>query len=155
MLSHMTMTDEQRKSLILQYFRAFDNGGTAPDGSSILELFAPDAQVYFPKWGIATGREQIGKMFSDLGARLVSITHDYAHFNWVFSGSDTVVVEGVSHGEHVDGKWRAGDPTWGAGYWCDVFEVRDWLITRCFIYLDPDYGSADVQRYPWLRRDSE
>ena len=155
MLSHMTMTDEQRKSVILQYFRAFDNGGTAPDGSSILELFAPDAQVYFPKWGIATGREQIGKMFADLGARLVSITHDYAHFNWVFSGSDTVVVEGVSHGEHVDGKWRAGDPTWGAGYWCDVFEVRDWLITRCFIYLDPDYGSADVERYPWLSRASE
>jgi hypothetical protein len=47
MLSKMTMTDEQRKSLILEYFRAFDNDGVRPGGGSILELFAPDAQVYF------------------------------------------------------------------------------------------------------------
>jgi len=38
-----------------------------------------------------------------------------------------VVCEGTSHGEHKDGRWRAGDPEWGAGRWCDVFEIRDWL----------------------------
>jgi len=32
----------------------------------------------------------------------------------------------------------------------DVFEVRDWLIQRCFIYLDPDYAAQDTARYPWL-----
>jgi hypothetical protein len=31
-----------------------------------------------------------------------------------------------------------------------VFEIRDFLIQRCFIYLDPDYAGADVDRYPWL-----
>jgi hypothetical protein len=31
-----------------------------------------------------------------------------------------------------------------------VFEIRDWLIQRCFIYLDPDYAGQDTQRYPWL-----
>lgn len=30
------------------------------------------------------------------------------------------------------------------------FEIRDFKIQRCFIYLDPDYESADVGRYPWL-----
>lgn len=54
MLSTMTMTDEHRKSVILDYFRAFDNGGVALDGRNILELFSEDALVYFPKWGIAT-----------------------------------------------------------------------------------------------------
>ena len=49
------MTDEHRKSVILDYFRAFDNGGVAPDGRNILELFAKDAQVYFPKWGSRQG----------------------------------------------------------------------------------------------------
>jgi hypothetical protein len=37
-----------------------------------------------------------------------------------------------------------------AGRWCDVFEVRDFLIQRCFIYLDPDYAGLDTDRYPWL-----
>jgi hypothetical protein len=31
-----------------------------------------------------------------------------------------------------------------------VFEIRDWLIQRCFIYLDPDYAAQDTARYPWL-----
>ncbi|BCX69017.1 MULTISPECIES: nuclear transport factor 2 family protein [Pseudomonas] len=152
MLSNMTMSDEHRKSVILDYFRAFDNGGVAPDGRHILELFSEDAQVYFPKWGIATGRTQIAELFADLSARLISITHDYAHFNWVFSGTDVVVCEGTSHGEHVDGAWCAGNPDWAAGYWCDVFEVRDWKIHRCFIYLDPDYAGQDCLRYPWLAK---
>jgi hypothetical protein len=34
-----------------------------------------------------------------------------------------------------------------------VFEVRDFLIQRCFIYLDPDYASQDTDRYPWLSSD--
>ena len=27
---------------------------------------------------------------------------------------------------------------------------RDFLIQRCFIYLDPDYAGRDTERYPWL-----
>jgi hypothetical protein len=62
------------------------------------------------------------------------------------------VCEGTSHGEHRDGPWRAGVPEWAAGRWCDVFEIRDWKIQRCFIYLDPDYAAKDTERYPWLPR---
>ena len=58
-----TMTDEQRKSVALEYLKAFDNGGVTSTGGSILDLFAEDAQVFFPKWGIANGREEIGTMF--------------------------------------------------------------------------------------------
>jgi len=149
-LTRQTMTDEQRKSVALEYLKAFDNGGVTSSGASILDLFASDAQVYFPKWGLATGRDQIGKLFGDVGGTLKSIQHHYASFHWVFSGGDVVVCEGASHGEHRDGPWRAGVPEWGAGRWCDVFEIRDWLIQRCFIYLDPDYAGRDTARYPWL-----
>jgi hypothetical protein len=149
-LTRQTMTDEQRKSVALEYLKAFDNSGLASDGSSILELFAEDAQVYFPKWGIATGREQIGKLFGDVGGNLKFIRHDYAGFNWIFSGSDLVVCEGTSYGEHRDGPWRASVPEHGAGRWCDVFEIRNWKIQRCFIYLDPDYAGKDTARYSWL-----
>ena len=146
-----TMTDEQRKSVALEYLKAFDNGGTTSTGDSILSLFSEDAQVYFPKWGMATGKAAIGECFGAVGATLTSIRHDYANFNWVMTGSDTFVCEGTSYGEHQDGEWRAG--VTHAGRWCDVFEVRDFLIQRCFIYLDPDYAGADTDRYPWLSAD--
>ena len=145
-----TMTDEQRKSVALEYLKAFDNGGVTSTGGSILDLFATDAQVYFPKWGVATGTEEIGRLFTDVGGTLKAIRHDYATFNFFFSGSDYLLVEGTSYGEHRDGPWRAGVPDSGAGRWCDVFEIRDWKIQRCFIYLDPDYAGLDTGRYHWL-----
>jgi ketosteroid isomerase-like protein len=143
------MTDEQRKSVALEYLKAFDNGGTTSTGGSILDLFAEDAQVMFPKWGVAAGKEHIGQLFADIGSSMISIQHHCAELTYD-SGSDVVVVEGTSHGEHKDGPWRAGVPEWGAGRWCDVFEIRDFLIQRCFIYLDPDYAGLDRARYPWL-----
>jgi hypothetical protein len=149
-LARETMTDEQRKSVALEYLKAFDNGGVTSTGDGILELFAEDTQVYFPKWGMANGREEVGRMFAEVGATIKKIEHHYAHFNWIFSGGDTLVVEGTSHGEHQDGPWRAGVPEWAAGRWCDVFEIRDWRIQRLFIYLDPDYAAKDTERYPWL-----
>lgn len=148
------MTDEQRKSVAIEYFKAFDNGGVTPDGGSILDLFADDAQVYFPKWGLANGKEEMGQLFTDVGGTLNSITHDYATFNYIFSGSDVLVVEGTSSGEHQTGMWRAGAPDWAAGRFCNVIEIRDFKIQRCFIYLDPDYAGADTERYPWLREQA-
>jgi hypothetical protein len=106
--------------------------------------------VYFPKWGLASGKEQIGKLFGEVGKTIKSIEHHYSQFNWIFSGTEVVVCEGTSHGEHQDGTWRAGVPEWGAGRWCDVFEISDWKIQRVFIYLDPDYAGKDTGRYPWL-----
>jgi hypothetical protein len=146
------MTDEQRKSVALEYLKALDAGGVTPSGKSIFDLFSPHAEVYFPKWGVAHGRAQIETLFGDVGSKLKSITHHYDSLKWIFSGGDSIVCEGLSHGEHADGPWRAGDPDWGAGRWCDVFEIRDGLIQRCFIYLDPDYAGKDTERYPWIKK---
>ena len=44
-LTTQTMTDEQRKSVAIEYLKAFDNGGVTSSGDSILALFAEDAQV--------------------------------------------------------------------------------------------------------------
>jgi ketosteroid isomerase-like protein len=144
------MTDSERKALALEYLKAFDNAGMTESGGSILELFAEDAQVYFPKCGFANGRDEIGQMFGDVGGTLKSILHDYDAFIYVMTGTDTFAVEGKSAGEHRDGPWKAGEPEHGAGRWCDVFEVRDGKIQRCFIYLDPDYAGKETARYPWL-----
>jgi hypothetical protein len=147
-ISRHPMTDEQRKSVALEYLKAFDNKGVTSTGGSILDLFAEDAQVFFPKWGLATGKAHIGMLFTDFGSLLESVLHDYASFKWIMTGTDIFACEGTSSGVHRDGAWRAG--VTHAGRWCDVFEVRDFLIQRCFIYLDPDYAGLDTQRYPWL-----
>ena len=143
------MTDEQRKSVAMEYFKAADRGGITSTGGSLLDLFADDAQLYLPKWGLATGKEEISRAAADVFSTFKSTTHHYASINWIISG-DLVVAEGTSHGEHQDGPWRAGQPEWGGGRWCTVFEVRDWLIHRAFVYLDPDYAGRDTERYPWL-----
>ena len=39
-----------------------------------MDLFADDAQVFFPKWGLATGKQQIGQLFTDFGAEPVTST---------------------------------------------------------------------------------
>ena len=149
-LTRQTMTDEQRKSVALEYLKGFDNAGVTSTGESILELFADDAQVAFPKWGLANGKQEIAQLFTEVGATIKAIRHDYASLNYIFSGGDTIVVEGTSYGEHRDGPWRVGVPEHGAGRWCDVFEIRDFKIQRVFIYLDPDYAGRDTERYPWL-----
>jgi ketosteroid isomerase-like protein len=137
-----TMTDVQRKSVALEYLKRLDRG------ENFFDLFADDAQVYFPKWGLANGRAEFEKLFSDLGSILSGIRHDYTYFNYIIQG-DHVVVEGTSQGETAGGvEWRAG--VTHAGRWCDVFEIRDFKIQRVFIYLDPDYAGADTERYPWL-----
>ena len=114
-------------------------------------MFTTNAQVYFAKWGLANGKDEIGRLFGDVGGTLKAIRHDYAAFNWIMTGGDVFACEGTSYGEHRDGAWRAG--VTHAGRWCDVFEVRDFLIQRCFIYLDPDYAGLDTDRYPWLSAD--
>ena len=55
-VTNQNMTNEQRKSVALEYLKAFDHGGVISSGGSILDLFASDAQVCFPKWGIAEGK---------------------------------------------------------------------------------------------------
>lgn len=149
-ITRQSMSDEQRKSVALEYFKSMDQGGVTSDGQSMFTLFDERAQAYFPKWGLANGRAEIEKMFGEVGSTLKGITHHYATFNWIFSGGDLVVVEGTSHGEHRDGAWHAGQPESAPGRFCDVFEIRDFLIQRVFIYLDPDYACKDTARYPWL-----
>ena len=116
-VSKLAMTDEQRKSVALEYLKAFDNKGVTSTGGSIMDLFADDAQVFFPKWGLATGKKQIGQLFTDFGAGIKSILHDYATFNWT-RPAPTSSLSKARASRSKDGPWRAGVSH--AGRWCDV-----------------------------------
>jgi len=143
--------EDARKAVAESYLKALDAGGVSPTtGLGLFEHFTQDAEVYFPKWGVARGMDEIVQMFSDVGGTLKGITHHYDGFNWYMTGTDRFVVEGTSEGIHRDGPWMADDPKWGAGRWCDCFEVTDGKISRLFIYLDPDYAGKDTERYNWI-----
>lgn len=146
-----TAAEEARKAIATSYLKALDAGGVSPTtGIGLFDHFADDAEVYFPKWGIARGKDEIIRMFTDIGGTLKGITHHYDAFNWYMTGTSRFSVEGTSHGEHRDGPWKADNPPWGAGRWCDCFDVTDGKITRLFIYLDPDYAGKDTGRYNWI-----
>jgi hypothetical protein len=81
------------------------------------------------------------------------IDHTTSHLNLVFSGGTTVAVEGLTRGRHRDGDWQAGTPQWGAGRFCNIFEIWDFKIQRLHIYLDPDYAGRDTDRYSWLAHE--
>ena len=145
-LTMQTMTPEQMKSVALEYLKRLDRG------DDFFDLFADDAQLYFPKYGVVNGVDEIQRLYGSVGQILAEITHDYAYFNFICEG-DMLVVEGTSSGSTQSGaEWRAG--VTHAGRWCDVFEIRDFKIQRLFIYLDPDYGSEDTERYPWLQEST-
>ncbi len=144
--------EEARKAIAESYLKALDAGGVSPTtGLGLFDHFTEDAEVYFPKWGVAKGKEQVVQMFTDVGGTLKGITHHYDGFTWYMTGTDSFAVEGTSEGSHRDGDWVAGDPDWGAGRFCDCFTVRDGQIARLFIYLDPDYAGQDTARYDWIQ----
>ncbi len=143
--------DTARKAIAESYLKSLDAGGVSPTtGLGLFDHFSDDAEVFFPKWGVAKGKEEVIKMFTDVGGTLKSIKHHYDGFTWHMNGSESFAVEGTSEGEHRDGPWMADQPKWGAGRFCDCFTVKDGKITRLFIYLDPDYAGKDTARYGWI-----
>jgi ketosteroid isomerase-like protein len=138
-------TEHNKVSLAKEYFARLDAGSPA-----LLELFTEDAQIYFPKFGIGRGRQAILEVLSGLGSTIQSVQHPSDSFVYIQSGN-YLAVEGTSRGVLKSGAhWAAGETP--GGRFCNVFEFRGDLICRVHIYLDPDYGGADTQRFLWGER---
>jgi hypothetical protein len=135
-------SEKARLAAVNEYFVKADAGDF-----SILELFTEDVQIYFPKFGIATGKTAFGDLATGLLGSLKSIAHHISDFKYVV-GSDSIVVEGTTHGADREGAEWSGGKTAG-GRFCSVFEFRGPLIARMHIYLDPDYTSRDEKRFLW------
>ena len=90
---------------VQQYFVKADAGN-----ASVFELFTDDVQIYFPKFGIATGKAAFGELATGLLGSLKSIAHYISDFKYVV-GSDSVVVEGATHGADRSSGWRMARST--------------------------------------------
>jgi SnoaL-like domain len=135
-------TQHDTVSIAKEYFVRLDAGSP-----TLLDLFTEDAQIFFPKFGIGRGRAAILEAMSGLGGRLQSIAHASDSFVYIASGN-LLAVEGTTRGVLKNGvRWAAGETP--GGRFCNVFEFRGNLICRVHIYLDPDYGGEDAERFLW------
>jgi ketosteroid isomerase-like protein len=132
------------QALAREYFVRADAG--RPE---VADLFADDVEIFFPKFGVARGKAAFWDLARGLLGSLSSLAHDIDKFSYITSGQ-TVVVEGTTYGVLRNGQTWAGGETPG-GRFCSVFQFRNGLISRMYIYLDPDYGGADTQRFLWGR----
>jgi ketosteroid isomerase-like protein len=135
------MNEQEQINIAREYFLRADQG--RPD---VLDLFTPDAELYFPKFGFGFGRESFFEMVKGFAGDLEMIQHDYDALNYMPSGH-YVIVEGTSHGK-MNGKTWQGGKTPG-GRFCNVFKFRDGLIASLHVYLDPDYTGEDELRFRW------
>jgi SnoaL-like domain len=135
---------ELNVSIAKEYFRRADAGR-----ADLLDLMTQDVQLYFPKFGVARGRQAFGEVAAGLGGVFDWVEHDFSTYNFI-SAARYVVVEGTTRGAMKDGKsWKAGETP--GGRFCNVFEFESGLISRVYVYLDPDYTSEDSGRFRWGR----
>jgi hypothetical protein len=91
----MRSTDQEKINIAREYFMRADQG--RPD---ILELFHEDAEIYFPKFGLGSGRNSFLEMVKGFEGTLEYIQHDYDRLIFVPS-ADHLVVEGTSPRQNV------------------------------------------------------
>jgi SnoaL-like domain len=138
------MNDHDKIAVARKYFELADQG--RPE---VLELFHEDAEIYFPKFGIGSGRASLFEMINGFKGTLEAIVHDYDTLKFIPAG-DYLAVEGTSNGRMSGRSWIGG--TTPGGRFCNVFRFRDERIASLHIYLDPDYLGEDEPRFRWGKK---
>src|SRR5258705_4151643 len=74
--------------------------------ADLLDLFHPEFQLYFPKFGIKHGPQAFMEMVAGFAGELQSIEHNVSNYNFIATGP-FVVVEGTTRGSLSNGKSSA------------------------------------------------
>lgn len=139
---------KRREEAAINYFRMVDAADPA-----VLDLFTENAQMFFPKFGFATGKGQIGAFAQGLGRGISAIEHDIAGFT-VLSSGNYVVIEGAVKGTTASGvAFPDGVSTFGL--FCNVFEFEGEHIKRVHIYEDPDFAGTHTDGVAWGKAVSD
>jgi non-homologous end joining protein Ku len=71
----VAVTAEASRRDFIDYFHMADAGKSA-----VIDLFTDDAQMFYPKFGIANGKAQIGAFAQGLGRGIASLQHEFDRF---------------------------------------------------------------------------
>ena len=140
--SHDYPSGDEQVNLAKQYFRKVDAGDP-----SLLDLFADDAQAFFPRFGIAHGKAEFISLVQGLNGAVSRFNHDENLMIFTQAGN-RVAVEGIETGTLTDGTPFPGDAR-SAGHFCNVFEFRGSLISRLHIYADPNFTGDHPDLFRW------
>ena len=133
---------QSRIAVVTDYFRKIDSGDPA-----VLDIMTDDVEAYFPKFGVGYGKAEFMEIAKGLMGSLRSIRHDFERMTFHVAG-DHVIVEGFESGVMADGtSWPVDGLS--EGRFANVFEFEGELIKRVYIYVDPDFASADKERFLW------
>jgi ketosteroid isomerase-like protein len=135
------MPDSPNVAVVKEYFLRSD-----ARRADVFDLLDDDIEFYFPKYGIGRGKREFAR-FGAVLARAMDVYHHQDGLRFIENGNH-VVVEGTSYGSDASGRtWRGGETP--GGRFCSVSEIRDGLITRHYIYADPDYTSVHTDGFLW------
>lgn len=138
-------TTAQRIEVVREYFRRADAGDPA-----LLDLYTDDVELFFPKFGLGRGKQDMAEFARRLWAGLEWLAHDIDSLHILVAG-DHIVVEGTERGRTRSGQeWPDG--TISTGRFCDVFAFDGLLISRVHIYVDPDFTNDHRARVEQLSR---
>jgi len=133
---------KRREEIAINYFRMVDAGNPA-----VIDIFTEDAQMFYPKFGIARGKAQIGAFAQGLGRGISSLQHEIDSFTVLTSGN-YVIVEGAEKGTTMSGT-AFPDGVFSFGLFCNVFEFENEFIKRIHIYVDPDFANTHAEGVAW------
>jgi ketosteroid isomerase-like protein len=137
----------QRIATVREAFRLIDAGDPA-----LLDLYTDDVELFFPKFGLGRGKDDMADFANRLWVDLASLEHDIDGLDIMVSG-DHVIVEGHEWGTTADGDpWPDGKIS--TGRFCNVFTFRGTLISAVHIYVDPDFTSSHDTKVRQLNRGS-
>ncbi|MEU6140236.1 nuclear transport factor 2 family protein [Streptomyces sp. NPDC047081] len=141
-MSAVSDIQKRRQEIAISYFRMVDAGNPA-----VVDFFTEDARMFYPKFGIARGKAQIGAFTQGLARGIASLEHEIDGFT-VLSSGNHVIVEGAEKGTTTSGV-DFPDGVSSFGLFCNVFEFEGELIKRIHIYVDPDFANTHAEGVAW------
>ncbi|UGT44840.1 nuclear transport factor 2 family protein [Nocardia yamanashiensis] len=137
-----------RIAIIRRAFELIDAGDPA-----LLDLYTDDVELFFPKFGVGQGKQDMAEFARRLWLDLSSIEHDIDGLDYMVAG-DRIIVEGRERGTTADGR-RWPDQRVSTGRFCNVFTFRGTLISAVHIYVDPDFTSSHQEKVRQLHHGEE
>lgn len=130
-------------ALAKNFLRVQDSHG------NVFDLLTDDVVVTYPKWGVARGKQELQRLYTDLSPYLRSTAHHPESFRCLV-GDEQVCISGLSSGVLADG--RTWEPDGGCrGQFCVWFTFRGDKVSSVTVHIDPDYVDGTRDYYPWHR----
>lgn len=121
--------------LVKLYFEKTDKRET-----DIEILFAENVEVYHPKFGETKGRNEINRFIAWIRGFIETLMYEISDFSYIIS-EDRVMVEGTESGVLKSVKF------FSKTHFCSVFTIKENLISRMYIYVNPDFTGEDAERF--------